>query len=229
MSFLLVRKNIHDKFFDVVKEYITIVPFAEDQFKRKGMKELSNQLEVSVATLSKYIKQGFINESNETLYINIERNFDKIKKIKRQRATTTIQGFDKNEPTFDFKAITKQFTIHNFTLYNFFKRKPFGRIKKTEQLYFRAGLYIVFRSGKKGFYTIQNLPISHYSNKYPQGYTEFFDIIKIKLIDYPSLLFFRFNYFDVQKIDLSAIDEPKIIVSKKTKRKYTKSVRKKKK
>ena len=204
MSFLSQRKNINDKFFDIVKTNIKIVADKKGKFKRQGVKNLADELEISTATLNKYIKQGFINEKNEELFINVERNFDKTKIPKT-------------------KKTTKQFTVHNFTYDNFFKRKPFGKIKKNEQLYFKAGLYLVFRSGKNGFYTIQNLPISHYSNLYPQGYEEFFDIIKIKLLDYPSLLHFVFNYFEVQKINVGDIETKEPVKAKvKTKKRKKK-------
>ncbi len=91
--------------------------------------------------------------------------------------------------------------------------KKFKVNKKTERLYFRSGLYLEFAKmdkydnieSDKTIYTIQNLPISHYSKLYPQGYKEFFEIIKAKLMEFPSIKFFRFNYFDVSKIKLSAI------------------------
>jgi len=187
MSLLSQRKNINDKFFDVVSANIKNEN-KKGKWKRTGVKQLAKELEISVSTLDKYIKRGFINEKDDELFINVERNFDKLK-IKRT------------------KKVTKEFNVHTFTRDNFFKRKPFGKIKPNEQLYFRAGLYMVFKTGKNGTYTIQNLPISHYSSKYPQGYTEFFELIRIRLNEHPSLKYFRFNYFDVKKVYLDSIEE----------------------
>lgn len=188
ISFLVQRKNIDDKFFDLVKEHITVTPDKNGKFKRNGVKKLAAELEITTATLNRYIKSGSINRKNDELFINVERNFDKLKKPRT-------------------KKVTKEFSTHTFTFQNFFKRKPFGKIKSNEQLYFRAGLYLVFKSGKNGTYTIQNLPISHYSNLYPEGYEEFYEIIKEKLQNHPSLKYFRFNYFDVTKIDLGNIED----------------------
>ncbi len=204
ISFLTQRKNINDKLFDLKDHLIKTYPDSTGKFIRHGIKKLADDLEISVSTLDRYFKQGFINQKNDQLVINIERNFDKLK-IKKLKKISPAFSTDTEKHISDFKGVTKQFTIHNFTFDNFFKLKPFGKIKENEQLYFKAGLYMVFSSGKRGTYTIQNLPLSHYSNLYPEGYKEFFEIIKFKLLEYPSLKFFRFNYFNVQKIQIDVI------------------------
>ncbi len=182
ISFLRERKNVNDKLFDLKKHLTKSISVSKDKYKIIGIEKLARELEITPTTLRKYFKQGFINPNNDNLIINIERNFDKLK-IRRTKEVSAF--FGKKD--------------------NFFKLKPFGKVKENEQLFFKAGLYMVFRSGKKGIYTIQNLPLSHYSNLYPEGYREFFDIIKEKLNDHPSLKFFRFNYFSAQKIQLDII------------------------
>ncbi len=236
LNFLLQKKNINDKFFDLVKYTIKNVPDKNGKFKRIGVTKLAKELEIGVGTLNKNIKQGFINGKNDELFINIERNFEKLKKEKKKdkvnisslKKQTPFLTLDLEEDTIsDFKGVTKEFTIHTFTFDNFFPRKSFGKIKRDEQLYFRAGLYLVFKSGKNGTYTIQNLPISHHSNKYPEGYEEFFEIIKEKLQNHPSLKFFRFNYFDVQKINVGTIEERLQVFSKKNDKNIKASIKRK--
>ena len=196
ISFLTQRKNIHDKFFDLVQANIKTTS-KNGKFKKTGIKELASKLEITPATLKRYITKGKINDKNDVLFINVERNFEKLK-VKKTKVTT------------------KQFTVHNFTFDNFFPKK-FFKVKKNEQLYFRAGLYIVFQRIKKVStgdipnlserqnmdYVIQNYPISHRSDDYPEGYFQFFETIKYELQNYPSILYFRFNYFDVTKVNLA--------------------------
>ncbi len=218
ISFLKKRKNINDKFFDLVERDIKKVPVKNKKGKfkgvtrwvYKGLNKLSKELEISPATTRRYIEIGRINENNDTLFINVERNFENLRKVKYRefRKNKRLDRYDYKPFEFTSKKTTKEFTIHNFTRDNFFRTKKFGRAKKNEQFYFRAGLYIVFeRRNKAGRikmrYVIQNFPVSHYSNSYKQGHNDFFDIIKIELQQYPSLKYFRFNYFDVQKIDIS--------------------------
>ncbi len=203
ISFLNQRKNINDKFFDLVKEYtysVRVQPKKNKKtkkskkafFKTMGIKELASELEVIPATVKRYIKSGHINEKNENLFINVERIFEKLKKPK------TIKR-------------TKQFTPHNFTIDNFFEKQKLGRIKKTQQFYFRAGLYIVFgiknfsttsKKYSEGKYTIQNLPLAHYSDNYERGYKEFFEVVKTEIENHPSIEYFIFNYFDVTIVNL---------------------------
>ncbi len=207
ISFLNQRKNIDDKFFDLVNEKTKVVRQSKKvkgkrkpvvKFVRKGLKELASELEVSQSTLKRYISQGFINHKNDNLFINVERNFDKLK-VKRT------------------KQKTKQFTTHNFTIDNFFDRRtykqppPKRKIKSNETFFFKCGLYIQFGiknfnvKGKKyteGKYTIQNLPLSHYSDNYNSGFDEFFEIIKTEIDNHPSIDFFIFNYFDVSIIKI---------------------------
>lgn len=192
-DFLTKRKDIDDKFFDLVNLY-TRKEFKKGKWTTKGISKLSKELEIAPRTIQKYINEGGINKKNEKLFINIERNFDK-EKIKRT------------------KRETKEFTVHNFTEKNFFPPKNLGRTNKFEQFYFRAGLYIVFektrertRGNKKAGttlwrYVVQNMPVSFYHKNYKEGYKLFFGKIKADLMQYPSLKFFRFNYIDVTKID----------------------------
>lgn len=213
ISFLVQRKTINDKFFDLVATDIKSVADKKGKFKKVGTSKLAKKLNIQPSTLTKYIKRGFINEDLYYLTRRIEDNFKKLK-IKSS------------------KKVTKKFFIHTFTEGNFFKTKNFKQANKNEQFYFRAGLYIRFRSGKNGFYTIQNFPVSHYSNKYPKGHYEFYEIIKRDLANFPSMLYFLFNYFDVQKIDTGDIvertDKFKAKHSKNIKNNKKRNVKKKK-
>lgn len=192
ISFLKKRKDINDKFFDLVDTHIKSQAYedseGETKWRKRGISKLAKELEISVSTLKKYINEGRIKENNDRLFINVERNFDKLK-LKKTHETT------------------KEYTIHNFTKSNFFPKHKFSKAKRNEQFYFRAGLYLVFevkrKKKKPKEYAIQNFPISHYSNSYNKGYDEFFEIIQIKLQEHPSLKNFSFNYFDVTKIDVS--------------------------
>jgi len=192
-DFLVKRKDINDKFFDLIHTQ-TKKQFVKGEWKLTGIGKLAKELEVSPSTIKRYISAGSINTKNDKLYINIERNFDKLKLPKT-------------------KKYTKEFTVHNFTEHNFFKKKNLGRSNKYEQFYFRAGLYIVFektrersRGRKKAGsvlwkYVIQNMPVSFYHKNYTQGWKLFFKKIKADLQQYPSLKYFRVNYLDVTKID----------------------------
>jgi hypothetical protein len=214
MSFLTHRKNINDMFFDVLKVKTKRVPerfkngnVKKNKFKIQGITQLAKELKVTPTQIRNYIKKGSVNDNLYHFTRNVEIQH---KKLKIPRT----------------KKETKQFTVHTFTFANFFAKKNFKVKKNVVQLFFRCGLYIEFAKmdkydnilNDKTVYTIQNLPISHYSNLYPQGYKEFFEIIKQKLMDYPSIKFFRFNYFDVQKINMGSIENSKI-KTKKLKRK----------
>ena len=197
IDFLTKRKTIDDKFFDVVesvvkKEYNK----KKKKWEVKGISKLAKELEILPKTLQKYIDEGGINKKNDSLFINVERNFDKLKGLSK-----TVKK-------------TKEFSIHNFTKSNFFEKKNLGKTKWYEQYYFRCGLKLTFKRpnkyrspwGKKSnTYVMQNVPISYYSKNYNSGYNEFFNTIKIKLQEFPSLHSFQFNYFDVQKIDTRKI------------------------
>lgn len=206
MSLLQQRKNISDKFFDLLQHETKVAPVlkngkvkikkngAED-WRRKGVKKFADKLGVTVGRINSIIRSGSVKDTGDYLITGVEKLHTKLKLPKT-------------------KKTTKEFTVHNFTFDNFFKRKPFGKIKANEQLLFRAGLYLEFaKKDKDGDftdktgYTIQNLPITHYSNLYPEGYEEFFEIIKEKLQSHPSLKLFRFNYFDVRKIKVDTIEE----------------------
>lgn len=202
VSFLNKRKDINDKFFDLVDKKISfkrVQPKKQKNKKRKkpyfrrvGIGNLAKELEVSTSTIRRYIKQGYINTKNDELFINVERNFDSLK-IKKTKKTT------------------KQFTTHNFTKDNFFEKSKIGKLKKNQQVFFRCGLYLQFniknysstrRKYSDGKYTIQNLPLSHYSNSYSRGFDEFFMIIKEEIDNHPSIEFFRFNYFSVTIVNI---------------------------
>lgn len=191
-SFLKKRKNINDKFFDLVNLHTKKVPVkrkGKEKWVLKGVTKLAKELKISPSTLKIYINKGAISDTGGYLPTKVF-NLHKKNKIKGS------------------KIETKEFTVHNFTKNNFFKKKNFKKAKKNEQFYYRCGLYLHFeRKNKRGKitmqYVIQNFPIAHYSSNYNKGYNEFFEIIQIELQSHPSLKFFRFNYFDVQKIDIS--------------------------
>ncbi len=239
------RKDINDKFFDIVEKRIKInykyyikkgkgsrkalsgkalenalnIKYTKPQkFKelyrtdykgRRGIKRLAADLEINPRTLRKYIDRGNINTKNDKLFINVERSFEKLAKGKKVKR---------------LKHFTKQFTIHNFTFDNFFKLKDVvfppgmkGNHKKNEVFYFKAGLYIVFErvkgvstggeeninERKDMLYTIQNLPLAHDAPNLIDGHKEFFNIIRDEIKEHPSFKYFRFNYYSVQKIDIS--------------------------
>lgn len=210
-SFLTKRKTINDKFFDIVNKEIHKTPYKKPKknkfggeiWQKKGITKLAKELNITTGTLSKYIDKGFINEN---LYYLTRRIENKHKKLKIPKT----------------KKVTKQFSIHTFTRNNFFEReKGNKKTKKNEMFYFRAGLYIVFQRVKKVStgvkpnknektnmnYTIQNFPTSYYSNNYIKGFEEFYEKIKTDLQNFPSLLYFLFNYFDVEKIDIGTVEQ----------------------
>lgn len=202
ISFTTKRKDINDKFFDLVEQRITTERYKKKgnrvwKFRKKGVTALAKELTISPATLARYIKQGFVRDTGGMLFTRIEKNHTKEKLSKTHE-------------------VTKQYTVHNFTRDNFFKKPKVKKRKKGEMYFFTAGLYIQFSVKgyykKKGIiknkqnltaYTIQNFPITHYSENFSRGYDEFFEIIKEELDSHPSLNFFIFNYFDVKIIDIT--------------------------
>ncbi len=202
ISFLTKKKDINDKFFDLVGQHITYVRYKKKGgkkwlFKKKGVTKLAKELTITTATLNNYIKTGKVRDNGGMLFTRIESNFKKLKKPKT-------------------KKVTKQFTTHNFTEDNFFTPPKLGRRKKTETYFFTVGLYMQFGTKqyykKKGIikekqtlntYTIQNLPITHYSDNLKQGTKDVWSMINEELKNHPSLNYFIVNYFDVRLIDIS--------------------------
>lgn len=223
ISFLETKKNITDKFFDVIKQYVKPVYFNVEEmelmgvdptkahFKHyKGIAEVSRLLKTSPNTIKRAIKKG-VYKHNKKLKRKIGKSF---KILKNEKKTS-------GEALTDFKKTTKEFTPHNFTRENFFE-KPKKALNKYQQYYFRAGLYIVFERVKKVStgdtpnpkeknnmdFIIQNLPISSYSDNFSKGYEKIFEDIKFQITNHPSMLFFRFNYFDYSEIDVRTLTQP---------------------
>lgn len=214
ISFLKQKKTVADKFQDLVKEYVSPVFYnteemevrglTETTFKQyKGIATLSKKLKVSPSVLKRWIKNNKVKPNKAIL--------NEYNKLKRQKKRF-------NQPFDDFKKTTKEFTVHNFTRKNFFK-KPKKKLKKYDEYHFRAGLYIVFERIKKVstgidenpkekqnmYYVIQNFPISSYSKDFSKGYEKIYEDIKYELNNHPSLKYFRLNYFDVIIVNTKAI------------------------
>lgn len=221
INFLKQKKDINDKFNDLVSRYVQHVFYNTEEMEIRGLKfntfkeyrglaTLSKKLGMSPATIKKAIKTGYIKPSKK---INMEYN--KLKKEKKRFK----QEFS------DFKKTTKQFTVHNFTHKNFFT-KPKIRLNKYDQYHFRAGLEVYFERVKytsTGIdvneneprnmeYHIDNFSVSSASKDFSRGYEKIYEDIKFSLLEKPSLKFFRFNYFDVIIVTMKS---PKKEVKKK--------------
>ncbi len=71
----------------------------------------------------------------------------------------------------------------------------------TKQYYKKKG--IIKEKQTLNTYTIQNLPITHYSDNLKQGTKDVWSMINEELKNHPSLNYFIVNYFDVRLIDIS--------------------------
>lgn len=217
VSFLREKKNVNDKFTDLVNQYVSPVFYNTEEMEIRGLEKttlkqykgisaLSKKLGISPSTLKRAIKKGGI-KPNKKQKSSILKNYNALKRLKKKQ----------NVEFSDFKKTTKEFTVHNFTRKNFFK-KPRRKLKKSEQFHFRCGLYIVFERIKKVstganenplekqnmLYVIQNFPISSESKSFNRGFEKIYEDIKYELTNHPSMKYFRFNYFDVIIVDTKA-------------------------
>lgn len=203
------RKTYIDKFYDIYESSISYTPNKKDKdgnvldWKRHGIIDLSKKLKISPKTIDKYYRTGKVNEN---LYY-LTRNIDiQHKKLKIPR----------------IKTVTKEFTKHNFTRINFFKKKKIKKNKNYQYL-FRAGIHLEFSrerrlgvlSGqwhkKEKKYVINNYAVTHYKADYDKGFDEFFKEIEDFLESKPSLVKFIFNYCDVSIVDMSSIPPNQIV------------------
>jgi len=217
INFLLQKKNLSDKFYDLLEKntekkfaiYTKGKKKGEDYYKgRKGKKEFGKKLGVDTRTVTRWEKYGIAKLT--------KKQEEKIKKLHNER-TKKIIYYDKNKKIvsekkdaefYETKNVrlfskekkeTKQFTKHTFTKENFFHKKKLPRRKKRQQFYFRAGLWMRFING----YIIKNMPVSHYDFRgYPEGYKAMWNLIQNTISSYDSLDIFRINYFDVLLLDM---------------------------
>lgn len=198
IKFTEVKKNYRDKFEDEIQKFKHASIKQYKSGKKKGDDYFNKK------TFRKLIKKDFklSDKQLKQYHAGIYTKKD------RQKINSKHKGFSK------VKKQTKKFYKHTFTFDNFFK-KDIGRLKKHEQFYFRCGIKIVSRSKDTGVFewhenklieiwTIPNFTLSHYSQKqFPSCYKEFFNLIKTKIDEMPSILYFTFNYFDVEIIDMT--------------------------
>lgn len=204
ISFTRSRKNVNDKFFDLLNKHTKIV-YKIKKVKKKnkhgkyytrkvkhvsriGKTVLAKSLNIKVSTLNNFIKFGVPPRSGK-----------KIDKFWR------AGKFEKT------KVQTIEYRRDTFTRSNFFKYRKIRKTKKHEQYYFRCGIYLECTSNKnkKSTYIINNLPIPSrppaiQTNSYKEGFEAVYDEIKIVLQSYPSIKLWRINYFDVHIINIDS-------------------------
>lgn len=204
IDFIRKKKDEADKFYDITKSLIPqahiLNKYGENVFSKvKYRKLIAKRLKVKESQVKK-MQAGNFTKSQ-------------IKKI-----NSNHRGFEK------LKKVTKKYTLENFTLENFFKVKRNFKLKERHKLIIKAGLNVFYKSPDSGnymkidgeyvqVYEVPNVPIPfEFTNggkkTIQQGIDNFFGVVK-EFINRPKersgILFFYFNYFIVQIVDLHKI------------------------
>lgn len=224
IDFLKKQKTTQDKFFDIYKNRTRKGLYEGDKgelkVKRKYKKQFADEIGLDGQTLTHAVKYGF---DIDKLFSRIDKKKipGKVKGVlkrkvrsaekriikihnEKKKETNPKTGRKISTPKFSkSKTVSPDIRPEDFTIELFPSMGKFPRRKKNQQFYFRAGLYMKFKGG----YIINNFPVSHYDFKgYPEGYITMFekvyDVVNTPHREVSRLLFFRFNYFDVQLLNI---------------------------
>lgn len=210
INFLERRKNDREKFEDVTAKYkkdaFTIDRNGELSFsKRKYDSLIKKDLKLSTAQL-KRLREGKTNKQDKKKLNRLHKGFSK--------QTKTSKNFRRDQVPSRLKI-----------------RRKIKPLKKDEVYHLRAGLRVVYKSDTSNteimyegkptkIWLVPNYPVSIDSDLPISKAIEFFlSYIKSKLEAYDSMLFFSFNYFDIQIVSTSTTEKAKTQVKKKRKKK----------